>query len=73
MGNTDAIEALGTIVEALPGAVYRVELDDNGHVLKARISDEMKANRVRVLVGDKVKVEVSICDLSKGLIIDRFK
>lgn len=72
MGNADVFEMEGTVIEALPEGMYRVA-HDNGHVVKACISDEMKANYVSVLVGDRVKVEVSTYDPSRGCIVERYK
>ena len=60
-----AIEKDGTIIEALSNAMFRVELD-NGHVIIAHISGKMRMHYIRILPGDKVRVEMSPYDLSKG-------
>ncbi len=66
------IEVEGTIVEALPNAMFRVKLD-NGHEIIAHTSGRMRKNRIRVLLGDKITVEMTPYDLSKGRIILRHK
>ena len=68
----DAIEMEGTVVEALPNAMFRVELD-NGHKMLAHISGKMRMHYIRILPGDKVVVELSPYDLSRGRITYRFK
>ncbi|MBO7203477.1 MAG: translation initiation factor IF-1 [Bacteroidales bacterium] len=67
-----AIEKEGTIVEALSNAMFRVELD-NGHIVIAHISGKMRMHYIRILPGDKVRVEMSPYDLSKGRISFRYK
>ena len=67
-----AIEKDGTIIEALSNAMFRVELD-NGHVIIAHISGKMRMHYIKILPGDKVKVEMSPYDLSKGRISFRYK
>lgn len=67
-----AIEKDGTIVEALSNAMFRVELD-NGHVIIAHISGKMRMHYIKILPGDKVKVEMSPYDLTKGRISFRYK
>jgi translation initiation factor IF-1 len=66
------IEAEGTILEALPNAMFRVELD-NGHKILAHISGKMRMHYIKILPGDKVKVEISPYDLSRGRITFRKK
>ncbi|MBI3989456.1 MAG: translation initiation factor IF-1 [candidate division NC10 bacterium] len=68
----EAIEVEGTVVEPLPNAMFRVELD-NGHRVLAHISGKMRMNFIRILPGDRVKVELSPYDLSRGRITYRFK
>lgn len=68
----DAIEMDGTVLEALPNAMFTVELD-NGHKLLAHISGKMRMHYIRILPGDKVVVELSPYDLSRGRITYRFK
>ncbi|MBN2073233.1 MAG: translation initiation factor IF-1 [Actinobacteria bacterium] len=66
------IEAEGTILEALPNAMFRVELE-NGHKVLAHISGKMRMHYIKILPGDMVKVEISPYDLTRGRIIYRKK
>lgn len=68
----DVIEAQGEIAEALPNAMFKVKLE-NGHVILAHISGKMRMHFIKILPGDKVLVELSPYDLTKGRIIYRFK
>jgi translation initiation factor IF-1 len=68
----DAIEVEGTVVEPLPNAMFRVELD-NGHRVLAHVSGKMRMNFIRILPGDRVKVELSAYDLTRGRVTYRFK
>jgi len=68
----DVIELEGTVVEALPNAMFRVQLE-NGHVILAHISGKLRMNYIRILPGDKVTVEMSTYDLSRGRITWRGK
>ena len=68
----DAIVLEGTIVESLPNAMFRVELD-NGHKVLAHISGKMRMHYIRILPGDKVQVELTPYDLTRGRITYRFK
>lgn len=72
MGKQPAIERDGTIVEALSNAMFRVELE-NGHIITAHISGKMRMHYIRILPGDRVKVEMSPYDLTKGRITFRYK
>ncbi|TLY24883.1 MAG: translation initiation factor IF-1 [Nitrospirae bacterium] len=72
MGKEDVIEAQGTVAETLPNAMFRVQLD-NGHTILAHISGKMRMNFIRILPGDKVTVELSPYDLTRGRITYRFK
>ena len=72
MPKQSAIEKEGTIIEALSNAMFRVELD-NGHVIIAHISGKMRMHHIRILPGDKVRVEMSPYDLTKGRISFRYK
>jgi len=72
MAKEDVIEMTGTVTELLPNAMFRVELD-NGHEILAHTSGKMRKNRIRVLSGDKVTVEMTPYDLTKGRIVFRFK
>ena len=70
MPKSDAIEMEGVIIDTLPNTTFRVELE-NGHVVTAHISGKMRKNYIRILTGDKVKVELTPYDLSKGRIVYR--
>ena len=70
MSKEDSIEMQGTILETLPNTMFRVELE-NGHVVIAHISGKMRNNYIRILTGDKVTVQLTPYDLSKGRIVFR--
>ena len=72
MAKQSAIEQDGTIVEALSNAMFRVELE-NGHEIIAHISGKMRMYYIKILPGDKIRVEMSPYDLSKGRIVFRYK
>ena len=72
MSKEDVIEVDGTVVEALPNTNFKVELE-NGHQILAHISGKLRMNYIKILPGDKVKVELSPYDLSKGRITWRAK
>lgn len=72
MAKEELIEFSGTVDEVLPNAMFRVTLE-NGHNVLAHTSGKMRKNRIRVLAGDKVTVEMTPYDLSKGRITFRFK
>ena len=72
MTKEDVIELGGTVLEALPNAMFRVELE-NGHKILAHISGKMRKFYIRILPGDKVTVELSVYDLNRGRITYRFK
>ncbi|MEQ8715080.1 MAG: translation initiation factor IF-1 [Cyclobacteriaceae bacterium] len=72
MAKQASIEQDGTIVEALSNAMFRVELE-NGHQVIAHISGKMRMHYIKILPGDKVKLEMSPYDLSKGRIVYRYK
>ena len=72
MAKEDLLEFQGTVVELLPNAMFRVKLD-NEHEVLAHTSGKMRKNRIRVLAGDRVNVEMTPYDLSKGRITFRFK
>ena len=72
MPKQSAIEQEGVIVETLPNAIFKVELE-NGHVIFAHISGKMRMNYIKILPGDRVKVEMSPYDLTKGRISFRYK
>jgi translation initiation factor IF-1 len=72
MSKEDLIEFTGVVVELLPNAMFRVKLD-NDHIVLAHTSGRMRKNRIRVLAGDRVTVEMTPYDLTKGRIIFRQK
>ena len=72
MTKEDVIELEGTVLEALPNAMLRVELE-NGHKRLAQISGKMRMHYIKILPGDKVTVELSVYDLNRGRITYRFK
>ena len=72
MAKVDGISVEGTVVEALPNAMFRVELE-NKHVVLAHVSGKMRMHFIRILPGDKVTVELSPYDLTRGRITYRYK
>jgi translation initiation factor IF-1 len=71
-GKEDAIEVMATVVEPLPNAMFRVELE-NKHQVLAHISGKMRKNFIRILPGDRVAVELSPFELTRGRIVYRYK
>ena len=72
MSKEDVIEVEGTVLETLPNAMFRVELE-NGHEILAHVSGKIRMNYIRILPGDRVTIEMSPYDLSRGRITYRFK
>lgn len=72
MSKQDVIEVEGVILDSLPNAMFKVELD-NGHQVLAHISGKIRVNFIRILPGDRVRLELSPYDLTKGRITYRFK
>ena len=72
MSKEDVIELQGEVLEALPNAMFRVELE-NGHKILAHISGKLRMHYIKILPGDKVTVELSVYDLNRGRITYRFK
>ena len=72
MSKEDVIEVEGTVVEALPNAMFQVALE-NGHIVLAHVSGKMRMNFIRILPGDKVTMELTPYDLNRGRITYRFK
>lgn len=72
MAKEDVIEMEGTVIETLPNTMFRVRLD-NGHVITAHISGKIRKHYIRILTGDRVKVEMTPYDLTKGRITFRLK
>jgi translation initiation factor IF-1 len=75
MAKEEKLEADGIVVEALPNSEFLVKLDDypEDHTIRATISGKIRINNIRILPGDKVKIEMSIYDLQKGRITYRYK
>ena len=72
MAKEDVIQMEGTVIETLPNTVFRVELE-NGHIVTAHISGKMRKHYIRILTGDKVTVELTPYDLTKGRITYRVR
>ena len=72
MAKDDVIGVEGTVVESMPNAMFKVELE-NGHVVTAHISGKLRMHYIKILPGDKVKLELSTYDLTKGRIVWRDK
>lgn len=72
MAKQDVIELEGTVLDTLPNAMFKVELE-NGHEVLAHVSGKIRMNYIRILPGDKVTVEMSPYDLSRGRITYRYK
>lgn len=72
LAKEDVIELEGTVLEALPNAMFKVELE-NGHTILAHISGKMRMHYIKILPGDRVTVELSVYDLNRGRITYRFK
>ena len=73
MSKADVIEVEGKVVEKLPNAMFRVKLENGGHIVLATISGKMRMNFIRILPGDKVTVELTPYDLEHGRITYRYK
>jgi translation initiation factor IF-1 len=69
----EAVPAMGVIIDKQPNAFFKVRIDNSEHVVLAQISGKMRKNRIRILVGDRVSVEMSPYDLSRGRITYRYK
>ncbi|MCI7331857.1 MAG: translation initiation factor IF-1 [Selenomonadaceae bacterium] len=72
MSKQDVIEVEGRVVESLPNAMFKVELE-NGHIVLAHVSGKIRMNFIRILPGDKVTIELTPYDLTRGRITYRFK
>ena len=72
MAKEENIEKEGTVIDTLPNTMFRVELE-NGHIVTAHISGKMRKNYIRILTGDKVTIQLTPYDLSKGRIVYRAK
>ncbi len=71
--NNEVIEVKGIILESLPNAMFLVELENNHHRILAHPSGKMRRNNIRILQGDKILIEISPYDITRGRIIYRFK
>lgn len=73
MAKEDAIEVQGTVTEALPNAMFRVQLENQDHVVLAHVSGKIRTHNIRILPGDTVDVEMSAYDMSRGRITYRHR
>ncbi|HEU4595601.1 MAG TPA: translation initiation factor IF-1 [Pyrinomonadaceae bacterium] len=73
MSKEDLIPAMGLIVDKQPNAFFKVQIEGSEHIVLAQISGKMRKNRIRILVGDRVSVEMSPYDLTRGRITYRYK
>jgi len=73
LSKEDAIEVMATVVETLPNALFKVELETGKHQVLAHVSGRMRKNFIRILPGDRVAIELSPYDLSRGRIVYRYK
>lgn len=73
MSREDFIKMEGVVIETLPAEKYSVKLDGGGAVIRARISGKMRMNKIRILPGDRVTVEISPYDVTNGCIVYRYK
>lgn len=73
MSKEDLIPAVGIIIDKQPNAFFKVQIEDSDHVVLAQISGKMRKNYIRILVGDRVNVEMSPYDLTRGRITYRYK
>lgn len=72
MAKEELLEFDGEVIEALPGLMYRVQIDETNHIVLAQMNGRMRKNRIRVLEGDRVRVETSMYDLERGRINHRY-
>jgi len=73
MAKEEAIEVMATVLETLPNAMFKVQIEDNQHQVLAHISGKMRKNFIKILPGDRVLVELSPYDLARGRITYRYK
>lgn len=69
--NAELLELEGEVIEVLPGSMYRVRVDDSEHILVCYTSGKLKQHKIKIILGDRVKIEVSPYDLSKGRVTYR--
>jgi len=73
MAKEETLQAQGTVIECLPNAMFRVKLDENDHIITGIISGKIRKNNINILLGDRVDIEMSPYDLTKGRITFRYK
>ena len=73
MAKEDLVPAEGVVIDKLPNAFFKVRINNSDHIVLAQISGKMRKNRIRILVGDRVSVELSPYDLTRGRITYRYK
>jgi translation initiation factor IF-1 len=71
MSKDDLLEMTGKVTEVLPGNMYRVQLDENQHIILAYLGGRLKQHKIKIILGDNVRVEMSTYDLSKGRVTYR--
>jgi translation initiation factor IF-1 len=71
MSKDDLLELTGKVIEVLPGNMYRVQLDANQHIILAYLGGRLKQHKIKIILGDNVRVEISTYDLSKGRVTYR--
>ncbi len=71
MSKEDILELNGTVDEVLPGSMYRVKLDDSPNLITCYTGGRLKQNKIKIILGDKVRVEISAYDLTKGRVVYR--
>ena len=71
MAKEEVLEFTGTVIELLPSATFRIELDTNKHIILAYLGGRLRKNTINILLGDKVKVEMSPYDLNRGRVVYR--
>lgn len=71
MSKTDLIELTGVVEEVLPGSMYRVKIDDMNNTVTCYTGGKLKQNKIKIILGDRVKIEISAYDLTKGRVIYR--
>jgi translation initiation factor IF-1 len=71
MAKDDLIELTGTVEEVLPGSMFRIKIDDMGAVMTCYTGGRLKQHKIKIILGDRVKVEVSMYDLTKGRVVYR--
>ena len=73
MGKEDLVKMEGKVIDVMPNTIFKVELEANGHIIIAHASGKIRKNKIRILKGDKVEIEMTPYDLTKGRITHRYK